>query len=242
VSAGGSGALRFFYDRLLDGPIGREFFEESGFFNVGWWDGAAASPPTAAAALMERLTAHVPPDVGRVLDVACGAGGTTAWLARRFGGAEVVALDLGEERMGAVLVRAPRARLVCADAALLPLAPRSFDLVVCVEGAYHFRTRERFLAEAHRVLRPGGRLVLSDPAFGEDRLDEGGYRGLCHAAGFAEATAEDASARCVEPFRRALTAWAARGDDALRRSTSLLTSLPASAYLIVEAVRDAEGR
>lgn len=50
-----------------------------------------------------------------------------------------------------------------ADAATLPLAADSFDAVICAELLEHVPDPRRVLAEAVRVLRPGGRLVLTIP-------------------------------------------------------------------------------
>jgi 2-polyprenyl-3-methyl-5-hydroxy-6-metoxy-1,4-benzoquinol methylase len=48
------------------------------------------------------------------------------------------------------------------DAARLAFRDASFDCVVCIEAAFHFDTRSAFLAEAFRVLRPGGVLFTTD--------------------------------------------------------------------------------
>lgn len=53
---------------------------------------------------------------------------------------------------------------VVADAQRLPFAEAAFDNVVAVDALHHFPKPLEFLAEARRILRPGGRLILMEPA------------------------------------------------------------------------------
>jgi len=98
-----------------------------------------------------------------VLEVGCGFGGNLAVLLSRARPGQVVGLDQSREALS-VAERAlgERVRLVQGDACALPFDEGSFDVVLAIECAFHFASRERFAQEARRVLRPGGRLVLTD--------------------------------------------------------------------------------
>ncbi|MDP3773001.1 MAG: methyltransferase domain-containing protein [Gemmatimonadales bacterium] len=94
---------------------------------------------------------------GRVFDCPAGAGALAQELAAM--GFVVVAGDL-DRRPG----REVGARRLCADLSrTLPFADASFDYVACVEGIEHLERPVDALREMRRVLRPGGRLVLTTP-------------------------------------------------------------------------------
>lgn len=100
----------------------------------------------------------------RVLDVGCGIGGSTLYLAKRFGAAaqgvtlSPVQVERAERRAAAAGLRDVRFQI--GDAMRLPFAEGSFDLVWSLEVGEHIADRRRFLAECARVLEPGGRLVV----------------------------------------------------------------------------------
>jgi SAM-dependent methyltransferase len=109
----------------------------------------------------------------RVLDVASGAGFGLQML--RQAGATPVGLDY--DRVSLVEARRldPSSRLVHADGTRMPLDDASFDLVVSFETIEHVPDAAALVAEMRRVLKPGGRLVLSTPnrAFGPPALHTG---------------------------------------------------------------------
>lgn len=110
----------------------------------------------------------------RVLDLGCGPGDGTAWLAAQ--GAAAIGLDYSAG-MVASARREPSlvGRLVRGDAGRLPFAEASFDKVVCTNSFHHYPDHARALAEMRRVLKPGGLLVLVDPRsdhlFGRAAID-----------------------------------------------------------------------
>jgi SAM-dependent methyltransferase len=106
----------------------------------------------------------------RLLDVACGSGGPTLHLAQ-MAGCEAVGVELYGEaveygnRVAAVAALERQVTFVCADASdRLPFADGSFEAILCIDAICHLPGRSRVLAEWSRLLRPGGRLLFTDPA------------------------------------------------------------------------------
>jgi ubiquinone/menaquinone biosynthesis C-methylase UbiE len=147
----------------------------------GYWDDPARSTNTAEdlASATEAMTLQLCRLAGisegdHVLDVGCGFGGTLASLNERYGSVKLTGLNIDERQIARARQQVlPRGGNVVTfdvgDACALPYADNSFDRVIAVECIFEFPSREGFLREAARVLKPGGVLALSDyvsaPAF-----------------------------------------------------------------------------
>jgi SAM-dependent methyltransferase len=97
----------------------------------------------------------------RVLDVGCGVGRLLLRLQRR--GCETVGVDILRRDLLSAQRHLMNAALVQADGGRLPFAGASFDFVACTETLEHAADAALMLRELARVLRPGGRLVVSVP-------------------------------------------------------------------------------
>lgn len=134
--------------------------------------GYAVSPVHAKGSDLALLP-HIAGLTGaeEVLDVGTATGNTVFALAPHV--ARVIGIDLTPEML-AEATRQAAARGVAnasfqeGDAEQLPFAQASFDVVTCRIAAHHFPDVARFCAEAYRVLKPGGRLVIVDNVAPED--------------------------------------------------------------------------
>ncbi|HET7539813.1 MAG TPA: methyltransferase domain-containing protein [Polyangiaceae bacterium] len=105
----------------------------------------------------------------RVLDVACGTGSALNQLALAHPGERYWGLDLSPfylQHAGRRLAHVRNLSLVTENAESMPLADASFEIVTCVYLFHELpaRARRNVLREMHRVLEPGGLLVIEDAA------------------------------------------------------------------------------
>ena len=98
-----------------------------------------------------------------VLDVGCGTGPVIELLSKKYPGKHFVGLDITPAMIEvAQLKKLPNAEFIVGDAENLPFGDGNFDAVLCANSFHHYPNPGAFLREAHRVLRPGGKLILRD--------------------------------------------------------------------------------
>ncbi|HBB33352.1 MAG TPA: SAM-dependent methyltransferase [Cyanobacteria bacterium UBA8803] len=102
----------------------------------------------------------------QILDVGCGIGGSSLYLAQKYQ-AKVSGITLSPVQASRATERAVEADLRAtvqfqvADALDMPFADNHFDLVWSMESGEHMPDKAKFLAECYRVLKPGGTFLMA---------------------------------------------------------------------------------
>jgi SAM-dependent methyltransferase len=147
--------------------------EKAGRFNhLGHWSDLEADPvgvgrERAQLRMVEILTELAGiTDGATMVDVGSGFGGTIEVLDRSFADLTLIGLDIDRRQLALCRGLSPspgnRIAWLQGDACALPLASATVDHLLSIEAMWHFSSRAAFLAEAARVLRPGGAMAVVD--------------------------------------------------------------------------------
>jgi SAM-dependent methyltransferase len=140
------------------GQRGFKAFERDGWQRQAphYADHAGRMTVAAVEPLLEAMGAR--PGM-RLLDVCCGPGYVAAAAAAR--GVVATGLDIAPAMVELARARVPDAAFCIGDAEALDFEDAGFDAVACAFGMLHLAEPERAMAEAFRVLRPGGRYAFT---------------------------------------------------------------------------------
>jgi SAM-dependent methyltransferase len=125
----------------------------------------ADEPDRLCIQLYERATSSVELGGLRILEVGCGRGGGSSYLARYRRPMQVTGMDYSPDAIAFCRRRhgqTPNLTFAVGDAERLPFADASFDVVVNVESSHCYGNIQKFFSEVIRVLRPGGYFLFAD--------------------------------------------------------------------------------
>lgn len=111
--------------------------------------------PKSNLAIVERLS---PGPGDRVLDMGCGLGAALKHVGAT--GAEAVGIDPSPSMVEKASARVPDAEVAVGSAEKIPFPDGRFTAALAVSSYHHWANPEAGLAEAHRVLAPGGQLLI----------------------------------------------------------------------------------
>ena len=141
----------------------------SDHIHLGYWSEPPATPVSANDWTMaqNRLVSELLDmadlqDGQDIVDMACGIGGTVRAISRRIRPSQLVALNIDARQLELCPGAEEGVSKVRADAVAPPFGNGTFDRVFCVEAAFHFSSRKRFLEACFDMLRSGGRIILAD--------------------------------------------------------------------------------
>lgn len=136
--------------------------------HVGFWDDKTKSVDEAVdnENRMVMDAANIS-DSSTVLDAGCGMGSTAIYIGKhskaKVYGVSIVSKQIETANNYAKkLGLSPRISFQFADYTMLPFTNNYFDVVYGIESICHAYPKESFLNETHRILKKGGRLIISD--------------------------------------------------------------------------------
>ena len=104
----------------------------------------------------------------RILEVASGSGGPALYMAAKYG-CRITGIDINREGINAANQTAASRGITNADFQFanvderLPFDNDSFDAIISIDAANHFRDRAHVMREWYRILKPRGRILFTDP-------------------------------------------------------------------------------
>lgn len=120
------------------------------------------SPMFFAAPAID-ITARLSVTNGKILELACGTGQVTRVIRHKNPDADIIATDLNPDMISVAekISGDKNIKWQVMDAQEIQFADNSFDVVICQFGIMFFPDKQKAINQAYRVLKPGGKFILS---------------------------------------------------------------------------------
>ena len=140
------------------------------------WDGIHPSKDSMTEGLIKQRKLLNLKQETDLLEVGCGTGKTTGWLASQVAPGRVTAIDFSPQMIIRAVDKQIDADFQCMDICLDPPGVRCFDTILCLHSFPHFRDQAAALRNCSRALTGDGRLIVMHLA-GSDHIN-GFHAGL----------------------------------------------------------------
>lgn len=149
---------------------------QGGFINFGYWPNSLLNNEKITVEQREACSKEMYKVIGdlagilkeySLLEVGCGLGYGSSFLSQHYGPKLVVGMDISPDQIMRAKkhqiagIKDGKLRFTIGEAESMPFSENSLDCIVSVEAAQHFISMEAFSKEATRVLKPGGKLVMT---------------------------------------------------------------------------------
>ncbi|MEA3464447.1 MAG: class I SAM-dependent methyltransferase [Thermodesulfobacteriota bacterium] len=141
----------------------------SSLLNFGCWDSGTVNLYQAQQQLFDVCTQKLCPIQSNAcgLEVGCGIGGNSIRLCQQQP-VNMTAMDISTSQLNIAINKAQalgcanRIKFVSGDSMAMPFDDEMFDFSICIESTFHYPRLDRYVAEQHRVLKPGAKAIIAD--------------------------------------------------------------------------------
>ena len=142
--------------------------DKSRSLHYGYWDASTKNFHEALLNINKIIAQHANITKDQIaLDAGCGVGGSAIWMAKNIG-CKVTGITLSERQIKLATASAKKENVdhlvtfLQKDYTATGFPDNSFDVIWAIESVCYVKDKSEFLNEAHRILKPGGRLVVVD--------------------------------------------------------------------------------
>lgn len=156
------------YDEIIFDPLLRDYFGDSGFYNVGYWFKDTKNQEEACINLIDRTFGKFKDYQGAVLEVGSGLGASTERLAKFFPASNISAINISRKQLLVSQAKLPQITFLHMNGSKMTFEASSFDKIASIESVFHIDSRDEFFHEAYRTMKPGAELIFTDILFKEN--------------------------------------------------------------------------